>query len=368
MSQIVFFVIETRPNLVDGRVVLSQSDRHDPFTLRYQFLAWWRQRIDRKPQNAPERESLDTEKGDSESKNRESANQNRDTDTTIVVVPSADPSIQIPDNTRAASLTGSPGPPNGELERPGDAHERADSGLNAPATHHGTSFGPQTQVNPPTALEQRPEKILPWHKNPAIYSAIAAAIMFTVVLVLQVFGLVKAAKAVTSLTGPPRVSWCSPIFQPLEIAAVDSNCNVYTIAQSKNRGIGCIRIPGVWQQQWITGTVVGTSFELVWEVVDMLILAFVHTTKDLTGAKLRRPWTTFFSGLTVPGVTLVIGIFYAYNIPQEMGKRVDIAVDFLGPGSYSGELTSAGLRGKQIGWSDGPFESWKGACYGNIVS
>ncbi|KAL8934116.1 MAG: hypothetical protein Q9216_006062 [Gyalolechia sp. 2 TL-2023] len=204
-----------------------------------------------------------------------------------------------------------------------------------------------------------------WYRDPAILSASAAAVLFLAVLALQVLGLIQAARAVKSLSEPPLVSWCSPLFQPFGLAVVDSNCGVYEIAQSGNRGIGCIKIPGLWQQQWLMGTVIGTSLALFCELADVLVLALVSSTKRIRGAKLRRPWTTIFGGLTVLGVTLVCGVQYTTYVPQAMGRRVTVAMGVQGPTCYFGDLEPAGLRGAIIGWTDGLFESWGNAFFGS---
>ena len=204
-----------------------------------------------------------------------------------------------------------------------------------------------------------------WYRDPAIFSASAAAVLFVAVLALQVLGLVQAAKAMGSLSEPPLVSWCSPLFQPFGLAAVDNNCRVHAITQSANRGIGCVEIPGVWQQQWIIGTVVGTSLSLVCQVADVLLLTLVRSTKRVKGAKLRRPWTTIFGGLVVLGVTLVCGVQYTTYIPRVMGTRVMVVMSIQDPTSYLGVLTPAGLRGAIIAWTDGLFGSWGKAFFGS---
>ena len=205
-----------------------------------------------------------------------------------------------------------------------------------------------------------------WFRNPAIFSATAAAILFFAVLALQLVGLAQAFKAYSSSHAPPPVSWCSPLFQPFGLAAVDSNCHVFPIAQSGTRGIGCIQIPGVWQQQWLTGTVVVTFLELFFEVIDVALLALVSTKTKIRGAKLKRPWATIFSGLAVLGVTLIFGIVYATTIPPQVGTRLTIAMTVSGRTvTYEGTLATAGLRGSLIGWNDGLFESWRRTYFGD---
>ena len=310
MAQVFFLVIEAKQNVVGNRIVLSESQGQESSTLRSRFRVWWWGRTGQKP-----RSNLSTSGSGFDGAELEQLQNNTVADTAT----SANPNAGVRDT---------------------DSNHRNSSNADQPRT-------------------------IRWYRDPAILSASAAAILFFAVLIIQLIGLVEAAKANKSLADPPPVSWCSPLFQPFGIAAVDSNCRVYDILQSGTRGIGCIEIPGVWQQQWIQGTVAGTILELICESIDVLILALVSKTRKVRGAKLKRPWATIFSGVIVLGVTLVFGIQYATNLPPEMGTRVTVAMDALGPASYVGDLTTAGLRGAIIGWNDGLFESWNRAYFGN---
>ena len=194
------------------------------------------------------------------------------------------------------------------------------------------------------------------HEN---YVLVCSAILFVAVVVLQVMGLVAAAKAVLATSAPPDVSWCSPLFQPFGLAVVDRNCHVYAVSEHNKKGIGCILLPGVWQRNWLTGTVAGTSIELVVEVVDLLILGLVNGNRRWREVKMKRPWTSIFAGAVVLFITLDRGIYYAGTPPPGITEQVTVAMDVQGPAAYIGHLMTAGLRGAIIGWSDGLFSSWK---------
>ena len=205
-----------------------------------------------------------------------------------------------------------------------------------------------------------------WYRNRLNYAAVVAALLFVIVLILQLLGLAKAAQLVKASSGPPLVSWCSPLFQPFGLAAVDGSCNIYHISQSAHKGIGCITLPGQWQQQWLKGTIAGISIELCTELVDLLILSLVNGKRKIFQAvKLKRPWATIFSGLIVLIVTLIYGVNYSLYLPPGVTDRVTVLMDVQGPASYTGNMTSAGLRGAIIAWNDGLFEIWRGAYVGS---
>ena len=213
-----------------------------------------------------------------------------------------------------------------------------------------------------TAIQRNGQ--LKWSRDPAVYSAVCAALIFVAILALQLVGLAQAAKIARASSNPPAASFCSPLFQPFGLAVVDGDCHAYTIEQSAHQGIGCIELPGVWQQQWIKGTVVGISIELVTQFVDLLILTMTNGSKKWREIKLKRPWATMFSGVVVLIIMLLYGVFYATNLPVEITTRVMVVMDVQGPASYEGELTTAGLRGAIIGWNDGLFESWNTTYFG----
>ena len=205
-----------------------------------------------------------------------------------------------------------------------------------------------------------------WYRNHLNCAAVVAALQFTAVLILQIFGLAKAAQAVKRTSDPPLVSWCSPLFQPFGIAVVDGSCNIYNVNQSAHKGIGCITLPGHWQQQWLKGTMAAIIIGLVAELIDLLILSLVNGKRKIFQAvKLKRPWATMFAGVTVLIVTLIYGINYSLNLPPGVSESVTVLMDVQGPASYSGIITSAGLRGAIIAWSDGLFESWGGLYLGS---
>ena len=184
-------------------------------------------------------------------------------------------------------------------------------------------------------------------------------------MTLQIIGLVKSSQAVAASKSPPLVSWCSPIFQPFGTAAVDRDCHTYTVERRGNMGVGCIQLPGVWQRTWLVGTVVGLALELAVEAVDALILVLVNGKTRWREVKMKRPWTSIFAGVVVLFITLNCGISYATNPPPGITQQVTVAMVEPGPASFSGTLTTAGLRGTIIGWNDGVFSSWHDTYYGN---
>jgi hypothetical protein len=222
-------------------------------------------------------------------------------------------------------------------------------------------------ASPPSSARStlNAEAQLQWYRDPAIYSAAAAALLFLAVLILQLMGLVKAAQANNASSAPPPVEWCSPIFQPFGIAAVDGDCGVHDIYNPKHKGVGCITIPGVWQKQWLKGTLVGTIIELITQLFDLLVLSLVSGTRKWRGIKMRRPWVTIFSGVIVLLVTLIYGINYASDLPPGVTSRMMVLVNADKPAFYAGKLTSSGLRGTLIGWNDGLFDSWKTTYVGD---
>lgn len=194
-------------------------------------------------------------------------------------------------------------------------------------------------------------------QDPAVYAALTSAILFIAVIVLQILGLQKAV-TVRYSGQLPMVTWCSPMFQPFGISIADGDCHVYAIDQSSYRGVGCVRIPGVWQRQWLTGTVIGTAMSLIFEAMDLAILSLVRSTAKFRGVKMKRPWTTMVSGLVVLGITLFYGLQYSFTLPPAISERVTVAINIDGVKSLDVNLTTAGLRGAMIGWNDGLFESW----------
>lgn len=204
---------------------------------------------------------------------------------------------------------------------------------------------------------------LRWYKDPALWSATFAALCFIAVLVLQVLGLVKSIQAIRSEA--PLVEWCSPLFQPFGIVALDGDGHAYSIIQDSNKGIGCIAIPGVWQRGWLKGTVAVLIVELVFEAIDTIILINVSSSQRWRGVKMRRPWCSIFLGMMVLLVTLICGLFFASELPPEITKSVTVVMESNGfVGSYEVLLTNAGLRGAILGWSDGLFKSWRSTYFG----
>lgn len=230
-----------------------------------------------------------------------------------------------------------------------------------PARQRTSSWGRSTSVTGPIS------PIHPhWKRDHRVWVAVLSATFFLAVLVLQIVGLVQAIKSVGPSSQPPSVPWCSTLFQPFGIAIIDGNCDVRYISMNNNKGIGCVHLPGVWQQGWITATVAVLTIELLFELADFVILYNVDVNKKWRGAKMKRPWLSIFSGMIVLLATLLCGIQYATFLPPKITERVTVLayVEGRGPESYHINLHSAGLRGSLIGWNDGLFESWSGTYFG----
>lgn len=138
----------------------------------------------------------------------------------------------------------------------------------------------------PPEPEEGPRR-QPLRQDFRFWVAMTSLALFFAVIVLQVFGLVKAVGHHSGQA--PSVAWCSPIFQPFGIAVLDGNCSVHAVDQSFNKGIGCIHIPGLQQKGWIKGTVIGIAISLVLEVGDALILFLVNSNTRWSKAKMRHP-------------------------------------------------------------------------------
>ena len=204
-----------------------------------------------------------------------------------------------------------------------------------------------------------------------VWIAVFAFVLLMAVFTLQILGLAKAISAVSSSSGPPIVQWCSTLFQPFGVAAVDGDCSVYQITESSSTGIGgfggvgCISVRGVWQQSWLMGTVAGLAVELLAEIGDFTILLLVSNTFRWKGVKMRRPWISIFSGMVVLLATLICGVFYATNLPPGVTGRMMVLMETPAKAAYMVNLTSEGLKGNINSWNDGIFYSWRGIYFGD---
>lgn len=129
-----------------------------------------------------------------------------------------------------------------------------------------------------------------WKKDQRVWVAGLSLAFFFLVLALQIIGLVYAVEALGPSSQPPEVAWCSTFFQPFGLAVIDGDCHVYYIELNNNKGIGCVKLPGLWQQGWIKATVTVLVTELVFELADLLILYRVDIDQKWHGAKMKRPW------------------------------------------------------------------------------
>jgi hypothetical protein len=121
--------------------------------------------------------------------------------------------------------------------------------------------------------------------------AIGATIFFFVIVSLQLVGVVKAAQGSHNADNL-QVAWCSPLFQLFTIAASDTDCHFYPVAQDSAKGLGCIQLPASQQKNWLQGTVALGSLALVFELCDFLILVLVHGKTRWRNIRMKRPWFT----------------------------------------------------------------------------
>ena len=213
-----------------------------------------------------------------------------------------------------------------------------------------------------TSLPRNTE-LPPLFTSQPLYIALMALALLLGVLLLQIFGLVHAVG--TAKATEPSVSWCSPIFQPLGVAVLDGNCNVWPVEQTFAKGVGCILIPGSQQKAWLKVTVAGTSIAIILQVLDIVVLASVHSSTRWRGVKMRRPWFTMFSGPAVLGLMLVFGIVYSTTLPPHISEKVWVVADTGSVMVNEGKLGTAGRRGAMIGWNDGVFEAWGTTYFGS---
>ena len=196
-----------------------------------------------------------------------------------------------------------------------------------------------------------------------IYIALISFLLLISIFTLQLLGLHHAVNAAKQ--SAPSVSWCSPIFQPFGVAVLDGNCNVWPILQTFSKGVGCILIPGNQQMAWLKATVAGTAISIALELIDICILATVHSGTRWRGIKMRRPWFTIFSGVAVLGLILVFGVVYSAILPPGISEKVWVVTDAGAVTVYEGKLGTAGLRGAIIAWNDGVFQGWGTTYFGS---
>lgn len=205
----------------------------------------------------------------------------------------------------------------------------------------------------------------PLFTSKPLYIALTSSLLLISVFALQFLGLRHAVHA--AKLSAPSVSWCSPIFQPFGVAVLDGNCNIWPILQTFSKGVGCILIPGTQQMAWLKATVAGTGLSIALELIDICILATVHSGTRWRGVKMRRPWFTMFSGVAVLGLILVFGVVYSTILPPGISEKVWIVTDAGAVTVYEGVLGTAGLRGAMIGWNDGVFQGWGTTYFGSWV-
>lgn len=201
-------------------------------------------------------------------------------------------------------------------------------------------------------------------KDGLFWIAVVAFLLFCTVIGMQIVALLEAIRGVAE-TSHPVISWCSPMFAPFGTVLRTGDCKLYTINQSTTKGIGCIELPGIHQQQWLKATVGALIVSLVLEVFDLAFIIMVNTNDKPNGLKLRRPWCTMIAGFAVLGALLFYSVSYASNLPPGITEKVWMVVNVDRPELFTGMLASSGLRGALIGWYDGLLGSWGATYYGS---
>ena len=216
----------------------------------------------------------------------------------------------------------------------------------------------------------RAEEQAPLFKSKPFYIALLSAMLLFTIIILQIFGLAHAAIAARQPL--PMVSHCSPIFQPLGITVLDGNCNNHPVQHNggpyNSNGVGCILLPGLQQLSWLRATVAGISTSLVFEAIDIGVLAFVSSGYRWREVKMRRPWCTMIAGVATLFLLLIFGALYGDMLPPGITSRVWVLRQD-GPevGVYEGWLGPAGLMVAIIVCVYGLFEAWGGIYSGHYV-
>ena len=196
--------------------------------------------------------------------------------------------------------------------------------------------------------------------------AFVAFFFLLALIILQVYGLYAAIQGLKhkDLT----VKWCSPSFRDFAVAITTGNCEKYEIIPSTSNGIGCIALPAQQQHDWLIGTVICLSAALIFQIMDMCLLRCAKGRKCRGGVTMQRPWLTMFSGVLVLVILISFGVFNSNRLPPGVTSKVWIYRKE-GPTAVGrvcqGTLTSPGLRGMIIGWTDGLFNNWGDVYFGN---
>jgi hypothetical protein len=204
----------------------------------------------------------------------------------------------------------------------------------------------------------------PWWQI-ALLLATASSLLFALVG-MQVGALVLAVTHLRDTEAPiPEKVWCSPGFQlangntDAKHLIFDGTCSKNHTVSFNSQGTGCINLPGE-QILWLQLTVAIISVQLLLQAVDVYLLQKYQN----TGSWMRMtPICTMAMGVTVWTALTVIAGFQSRTYPL-MSHVVAINA----PQAVDCQifLTSAGLRGEIIAWSDGVFQAFKFAYFGPL--
>jgi hypothetical protein len=147
-------------------------------------------------------------------------------------------------------------------------------------------------------IQSAPTRKTPGTNTGKAFIALAALILFTCILILEIIASVAASKGRGKIESKVA-AWCSPIFQPFGLA-VQSGCTFYAATQDPTKGIGCVNLPAHLQSDWLSATETLVPIALVLQGLDLVILSCVHGSRRLRGIKMQRPWFTVCLSLFLP--------------------------------------------------------------------
>jgi hypothetical protein len=179
---------------------------------------------------------------------------------------------------------------------------------------------------------------------------------------LQIFGLFKAFDGYAKYRNDKfEIPWCSPAFQ-IGTSIFDRDCNRYQIENRSSMGIGCVYLLGN-MGNWLLGTGIILSFEVIGEFMDFLILVKVQTSSQFHGITMRRPWVTMLIGCGIWIFLIFAGYTQTQYQPFSTGAQIGMVT---ATGNCTCGVYPGGLRSSIIAWSDGVFNGWRSIYSGSV--
>ncbi|KAF2832104.1 hypothetical protein CC86DRAFT_365997 [Ophiobolus disseminans] len=224
------------------------------------------------------------------------------------------------------------------------------------------------EVDQQPLVHPEPDQPLNLHPGALRYAMVAlTSFIFALMLIaLQLIGLYAAVQG--RRQKDIRVNWCSPAFRDFAVAVTTGNCDKFNVIESSSNGIGCISLPGDQQRDWLLGTIIALSVALACQIFDTVLMLLTNSDTRWRAVKAQRPWLTMFGGVIMLVVLMVFGVFNAKDLPK--GVTETVWIYRIEPSRAMGRvcrgiLNPPGLRGVNIGYMDGLFESWRKVYYGH---